>query len=482
MADGSRVLRTLLRENLEARAPAKRAFEHLNAHLSAPNTGEMERVLRDHRRKGAGVKLRKELDLRQGYDELVELYMLLEVALRCRVLSVDDAPAFFERCQAQLNQPQFLAYYTQHYPEPLAQALRLRLTNGADGSTAAPWEFERFLATVDTFRSDPDILALRWILDDGSWSDGSNLHTVLDLLLDCDAARAALSDESPSQGERALRGIFEISAFCDRQLELLAHAQTNAQLSAWLWHYHGYWYERLRRHEGTLLEGVNRALSRWGEGNAPATEFGRNLRKVLDPKWGAPLLRYIASLDALNHEHRAFEPHELVTTLTSEGDARRHPADVLEDLAAAFMKTHPSSLALDYLKNALELRVSMFGNASEEVVRTRWLLVSAQLRGGDPECAIEELTQVFATLQSAGWTDATQQELAAQALHDIAESESNAQSYLTCVEEQGSALLAVRLPENLWSALAHAQAVIAAQRVTLETRLMQRQGSSDDND
>ncbi len=121
----------LARQNLEdlthtyfSTTSARQAEELVLRDFEGNAQWNLGRLLRHHEDESVGDK--NEIELRDGFDRLLEFYGVLEIALTGHYVNEKSMADRWKRLGLVLAHPELKAYYTRTYPLPLPKALRKR--------------------------------------------------------------------------------------------------------------------------------------------------------------------------------------------------------------------------------------------------------------------------------------------------------------------------------------------------------------------
>ena len=216
--------------------------------------GGLDRLLRHHR---DGEVQGPELELRAAIDDLLAFHSVVEVAAILDLLPEPLPRAFAKPALRELEQPAVRRYYEGHYPMPLPGLLRQRLRGEQqrkEWGAALPLDsFNRFISLSDRVDADVGVKLFLSLLDDFTWTTPTEQDPVtwgrlLAILGDREKLLPRLAVPGAERGivERALYGFggFLTFAFLFHTF-LEAHAGAPLFQSA-AWHYHAYWFQKLR--------------------------------------------------------------------------------------------------------------------------------------------------------------------------------------------------------------------------------------------
>ena len=217
---------------------------------------ELENLLRFHHPKKVTDPV--EIYLRDLFDSLFNFCSLVEIGAQIGAVP-DPLPRKFHTAALRiLSNPACHAYYTDHYPIPLPQALLRRLSNDAAltetmTSSAALQNFQELLNFELGFSSDEEISTLLRLLDSFTVG-GETLASVVDFAKNVQNYQEAVSappNERHTRG-RALRGFGKLLGAMMRLDALLANCEPFPLLQSSIWHYYEYWIIRATANRSLL--------------------------------------------------------------------------------------------------------------------------------------------------------------------------------------------------------------------------------------
>lgn len=272
-------------------------------HLEDPDLGH---TLRSHVFEPVRTEL--EVEIRDGFDFLLNFYSILEIAAISRYIPpVDEMdPDLRSRWTDELRRPAVRRYYTQHYPLLLPDLFLERLLQGDTivsnvEDLAVPTM--RYLQLTSERQKDEAIDVFLWLLDDGnirgqSWSDLED--ALIAATADLSLVTTILTETPRRPLDIAVRGFFGWIAFC-RDLDTLLRSVEDPLARSAMWHHNAYWFKRLSHVAGARFYELLSQLSRWRDSADHPEVFDvrmeaeqRDIREVfgrlMEVKQGIPLL------------------------------------------------------------------------------------------------------------------------------------------------------------------------------------------------
>jgi hypothetical protein len=247
---------------------------------------------------------------RDDIDNLLDLYSLLEIASICRFIPNPLPDTVRAVALNHLSLPSVERFYTVFHPQLLPQAFRRRVQGNAElfereceGSEA---DFLFFLDISRNLAADEDVEWLltfldAYIIDGDSWADVKRIvqnprRFVQTIVSAEDSAVAS-----------AVVGFWKFTAFCSSFHDFLEGLEARPLVQSAVWHYHAYWFTRLKsKLTGTLESSLDKfqilvSLSPHGQmherSNDPATQIAERRRAFQDlfsTKYETPLQRALA--------------------------------------------------------------------------------------------------------------------------------------------------------------------------------------------
>lgn len=243
----------------------------LGAKAIASNVPEnkLDRLLRSHLIQE--VVSQREIKARDGLDDLLAFYSILEIAFLCGVIT--ELPTVLEnQARKHLSRPAVRRYYEKFYPI-LLPVLFLERLNGASRFDVYdfPHVFAGFL-TLNTILDDEDVQIFLWLLDDGTIEEEDSdcdLADVLRVLQDSKgfAKRILTSPEDQVTVDQALHGFVKFSGFCF-EFDKLLGGNVHKLIKSAMWHFHGYWFGQIG---GQVLGVISAAIEQYRSWVPPVT-------------------------------------------------------------------------------------------------------------------------------------------------------------------------------------------------------------------
>ena len=269
----------------------------------------LARSLRHHREDP--ITKSKEIAFRDGVDELIDCFNVVEVAAMAGLISVDAAdPWFGETVFPILKDFHVRKYYKVNYPQRLPQMLLLRLEG--KNLLVEPEAETLGLAFLDLDRrfnmdlGDSYLLAL---FDDFTIAGQYRFKDVIRLLEMPEKFMASLfkNEEDKDVPEQAAQELTLFIDFCFRLKELLEAGAKRKVLQAEIWLKYSYWFDILSKKLNRRLGQVLDRFVVWkpSSGGDQAVEEIQNYvlkaRATLDFLFSQ---KYAGRVDALLDEHR----------------------------------------------------------------------------------------------------------------------------------------------------------------------------------
>lgn len=253
------------------RTGAKKARKYLDK-VRDNKAEDLAHLLRHHDEEG--VKDWKEIELRDGFDDLLSFYSLIEIAIRIGYVPHPLPRAFHHQVLDDLMDRDVRRYYEKNYPLELPKLLRMRLTGdyhhletrakngGGSRNEGLPSHrlFEAFLDLSGTLQGDEDIDNFLMMLDSFTLSDGSDLTDLLKVMAKPKQFMKSFSARQSQQSdlESSVHGFTKAVSFCEAFDDLLVTTGKYPVLQAGMWHFHAYWFNGLKKN---TLDVFNKALT-----------------------------------------------------------------------------------------------------------------------------------------------------------------------------------------------------------------------------
>jgi hypothetical protein len=271
----------------------------------------LAQLLRPHR-DGERFTL-QENEKRQTFDNALQSYCLLTVAIIAGYVPADLGRSVRETARAFLNREPVRIYYEKHYPVFLPSLLRLHV-NGEIVLPQQPgnvaWgSFQWFVRFSGRFDKDPNLAAFLRLLDGFQYGD-FNISSFLASLDNPEDALAGIVKpvDLMNRRDRAVLGMLRFMTFC-REFAPALDAMSEAPLTqSACWFYYAYWFKGFREDVGDRVNTCLRIFDRWIQssnsiGVAAALEAEKTVSEVrtamaglLDGHYGAALLKRLSQL------------------------------------------------------------------------------------------------------------------------------------------------------------------------------------------
>jgi len=260
-----------LQDDFFRKAPGARKAAANFGRRSRRNDKSLFRLLRHHSQ--AGIRDDETWE-RDGFDNLLSFYSLVELGCLAGYLGDEFPVEFVDNAYGQLGHPALREYYESNYSLVLPTLFRLRLETGSGllekSSNEAYESFATFLEITRPLELESSLETFLWFLD-GGWRDGFDIDDTIEALADQETYLRSLSSQRKTPLQKSVVGFGEFLRFCrafhallrimregdvpnDSSLRLLASAY---------WHYHAYWFRGLRKQFGRRLAATLNAFENW---------------------------------------------------------------------------------------------------------------------------------------------------------------------------------------------------------------------------
>ena len=255
----------------------------------------LTRVLRDYRLKP--IRDRDEVRMRDGLDELLDFYGLVELASVARYVP-DELPGEFKAAAIKrLSIPEVRHYYEELYPLALVTQLRQRLAEKTCvelvGNRQPSYEFMRFLDLTEALAWDEDAqLFLRllddYVIGDISWVSVRHVLERPDEIL----RHMSVDPANWTTLQRAVQGFRQFMVFCSEFHDLLVTLQLMPPFQRGAWQHQAYWFKHLEARIGpvlvTAVEAATQATTDEQSHSEQVQEATRLLSQIDDLMRGPP--------------------------------------------------------------------------------------------------------------------------------------------------------------------------------------------------
>jgi hypothetical protein len=247
---------------------------------------DLRRLLRHHRTQA--ITARQEIRLRDGFDDLLSFYGLVELGCVSSAFPDPLLDALFDHAREILGRGAVQAYYTQHYPLVLPGQFYQRLqanpspvqVSSSDGIGA----YFELLDTIAILDDDENVDSFLHLLDD-YWFGSFSLATFVDLLDVPEGFVECLLQAPEGAMGRSVHGFRTFLVFClgfDRLLTRLARSSTTSLLVRPFWGASEYWFRVLKNQLGAELGRGVGIVESWGNTPAPPGHARSDLHGVLN--------------------------------------------------------------------------------------------------------------------------------------------------------------------------------------------------------
>lgn len=287
--------------------------------IKSPQKGYLKRMLRDH--EDEEIDTQEEINFRDNVDELLKFYSILELALLSGYIS-QPLPEKLQKEILMILTNQFVSlYYQEFYPLLLPQLLIDSLGNKKIQEPIGSSEYFIQLLLINKL-IDNDVSNFLWLLDSGIFED-----------YDLDDFKKTLGSVKEIQdilegGENidqikvsVFWGMLKYTSFIEKYERLLKRAGTNELLASALWHFQGYWFEKINK-------------------------------KLKKAYWGCIKLLEESSIRSINYslEEHDLEQKKIITELSTQGNRS------IESISFTIDSQHGKAL-LKYHKSHLHSRI-----------------------------------------------------------------------------------------------------------------------------
>jgi hypothetical protein len=288
------------------------AAKHLRRLIGRNQHLALATLLRDHRERGRGIDLPREINMRAATDRLMNCYSVMEIASEAGAIPDLRRTDFGKEARLILEDRRVRRYYEEFYPTRLPKLFRHRLT-APRGTVAAPVNrkavaiFMEFADLDRRFMENLEDEVLLRMLDsfriDGYWfSDVVQIigkpKVFIEHLLCDPAERDARS--------WALQEFSIFMQFCFDLHKLLSRTADHPVLQSMIWNHYSYWFDII--------------------GAALREQLGDALAKFLD--WAPPAKDRQASETIQTYVHQARDVLKILTSQKYAGPIERLSRDV----------------------------------------------------------------------------------------------------------------------------------------------------------
>lgn len=263
---------------------AFRALETWKAIREGSSKQKLENILRHHEERA--VDSDALIALRDSFDYLLSFYSMLEVGYALGYLHGDLPLDLRKEAKAILKDPVVSRYYRINYPLLLPELFLHRLNGRLFYRSASPDGaedlFNRFLDLNLSIERDDSVGNFLWLLD---WGDfyGENVQDFLKFFGEPERLEKGLST-GPNEDEpiiSAVHGFRTFLEFCPDYLEYLQQFSAQPIVQSILWHYHAYWFDRLRDELSGTLSTVIELIQGWRNSDQDLFQAQLECKKAL---------------------------------------------------------------------------------------------------------------------------------------------------------------------------------------------------------
>lgn len=233
---------------------AAKGYELLMNLLGDYDSLPLETLLRNHRLNP--ILIASEIEGRENVDTLMDYYSILQITLLANYINHPLPENLANEIDVILETPAVKKYFEEYYPLVLPQLLIKQIhtdeylkNNIEIDSTPL---FDRFLILNHFVKSDEDIQLLLWFFDDG-WIGKYSLKDFIALLRDKTKMLNEYSNKTHPLN-KVLWGFTKYTQFLTDYAELIRDCYHNSILQSAIWHYHGYWFNKIENKIGTNLK------------------------------------------------------------------------------------------------------------------------------------------------------------------------------------------------------------------------------------
>lgn len=262
-----------LRERF-ASTGAENAFDEMRLQARERGKFQLKRLLRHHEQEPVTEQV--EVDTRDDFDYMLAYYGLIEIAALIELVPDPLPQETLKSASTVLSNKYVQRYYTDHYKLLLPQMLLARIAgeNTLKEKNGAIPIFGEFLQ-IGSQLNDKAVETLLWFLDNG-YNGNHGWETTEKILSDPEETLEALKTpyKEANDSQRAVSGFGKFMNFAVAFHELLERTENFPYLQSAMWHYHGYWFDklggRLRNRFGSVLD----HFAEWSTRSAPLQQYG----------------------------------------------------------------------------------------------------------------------------------------------------------------------------------------------------------------
>lgn len=248
---------------------AENAFAEMKLQMRGAGEFELKTLLRHHN--DYPITHQFEIDLRDDFDYMLAYYGLIEIAALVELVPDPLPQETLKSASTVLSNKYVQRYYTEHYQLLLPQMLLARIAGETDlkEKEGAIPIFGEFLQ-IGSQLNDKAVETLLWFLDNG-YNGNHGWETTEKILSDpektLEALRIPYNEADHSQ--RAVSGFGKFLNFSVTFHELLERTENFPLLQSAMWHYHGYWFDKLGSRLRNRFERVLDHFGEWSTRSGP---------------------------------------------------------------------------------------------------------------------------------------------------------------------------------------------------------------------
>jgi hypothetical protein len=246
--DKSQNLRSLKAEYRE-QGKAQRGYRTLKALINKKDDEGIAWLLRNHTEEAV---YEKELIQRFEIDSLIEFYNLAFIGIQAGYIPENFNKELHDEIIEILGQIYVKPYYKDYYPYFLSRVV-LRYTekgryNQIAESDLAKNIYFSFLSQVKIIRNDKDIERFMGVLDHVTYEGEYDLQDLLDSLKEPKTLASVLRrKQRKDELDRAIWGFIKYTGLLGEFSFLLDQSEPFPLFQSAMWHYHGYYFDRLNK-------------------------------------------------------------------------------------------------------------------------------------------------------------------------------------------------------------------------------------------
>jgi hypothetical protein len=272
-------------------ADVKKAARRIDSANTVAKSRALHFLLRYHEEKTVSDA---ETWARDGFDELLHYYSILEIASLLDLIPRTLPQELQEMASRHLRHPAVNKYFVSNYPLVLPQLFALRVNGylnvryANDVSISSLGTFSLFLQLLQLdsmiHGGDEDVDTLLWFLDGGSIDD-YDIDDTLDTLKNAKTfvRHLCVKPNQMTACDSSLQGLVTFLDFCQELDSFLRTRDLPDLLRYEAWHLYGYWFGNLGTFVGDHLKAAIDRVTYW------KTENRRGCRQ--DKKEAASQLR-----------------------------------------------------------------------------------------------------------------------------------------------------------------------------------------------